>query len=444
MMAEERVLRWANEELPQLTQQWFEQHPNENISLPEIDEYCARIRGKFPPSAPQVQTPVAESELEPEPKKSISTIEDSKSEIIRENIDLSKKQNVVEIPTSDSSRTVSTYRNEPKSVSLPEWHAPWKLMRVVSGHSGWVRCIAVDWTNEWFATGSMDRTIKIWDLATGQLQLTLTGNIHGVRGLSISQRSPYLFSVGEDKTVRCWDLEQNKVIRYYHGHLSGVYCCDVHPELDVLVTGGRDSSVRIWDVRTKNAIHVLSGHNNIVASVKFQSVDPQLISASHDSTIRCWDIVAGKTRVTLTNHKKSVRDIAIHPREYTFCSASSDHIKVWHGKNAQFTRNITGHHAILNSVAINEDNVLVSAGDDGSMYFWDWKTGYNFQQLQTIVQPGSLESEAGIFACTFDRTGCRLITCEADKTIKFYKEDSSAVIFFCLHDAGYDYLMCFM
>ena len=66
-------------------------------------------------------------------------------------------------------------------------------------------------------------------------------------------------------------------------------------------------------------------------------------------------------------------------------------------------------------------------GDNGSMHFWDWRSGHCFQKLQTQVQPGSLDSEAGIFATTFDMSGCRLITAEADKTIKIYKEDEDAV-----------------
>ena len=80
--------------------------------------------------------------------------------------------------------------------------------------------------------------------------------------------------------------------------------------------------------------------------------------------------------------------------------------------------------------------VVVIAGDNGSMYFWDWKTGYNFQKIQTTVQPGSLDSEAGIFHCCFDQSGCRLLTAEADKTIKIYKEDDSAVSYatiLCVH-----------
>ena len=58
--------------------------------------------------------------------------------------------------------------------------------------------------------------------------------------------------------------------------------------------------------------------------------------------------------------------------------------------------------------------------------FWDWQSGNNFQAAQTVVQPGSLESENGIFACGFDQTGTRLVTCEADKTVKFWREDDTA------------------
>ncbi|KAJ1876694.1 pre-mRNA-splicing factor prp46, partial [Coemansia sp. RSA 486] len=126
----------------------------------------------------------------------------------------------------------------------PQWHAPWKLMRVISGHIGWVRSLAVEPGNKWFASGSVDRTIKIWDLASGTLKLTLTGHISPVRGLAVSSRHPYLFSCGEDKQVKCWDLETNKVVRQYHGHLSGVYSIALHPVLDILVTGGRDSVAR--------------------------------------------------------------------------------------------------------------------------------------------------------------------------------------------------------
>lgn len=308
----------------------------------------------------------------------------------------------------------------------PRWHPPWKLMRVISGHVGWVRCIAVDPGNDFFATGSSDRVIKIWELATGKLRLSLTGHISAVRALAISPRQPYMFSAGEDKQVKCWDLEQNKVVRHYHGHLSAVHTMSLHPTIDVLVTGGRDSSARVWDMRTKACIHTLTGHTNTIADVKTQGANPQIITGSHDSTIRLWDLAAGKTLSVLTNHKKSVRSLTLHPSEFTFASASPDNIKQWKFPDGNFIQNMTGHSAIINCLTVNGDNVLVSGGDNGTMYFWDWRSGYNFQKFQTQVQPGSIDSEAGIFDLQFDMSGSRLITAEADKTIKIYKEDEMA------------------
>jgi pleiotropic regulator 1 len=308
----------------------------------------------------------------------------------------------------------------------PEWHPPWKLMRVISGHLGWVRSLAVEPGNEWFASGAGDRTIKIWDLASGSLKLTLTGHISTVRGLAVSPRHPYLFSCGEDKMVKCWDLETNKVIRHYHGHLSGVYTLSLHPTLDVLVTGGRDGVARVWDMRTRSNIHVLSGHKQTVSDLKCQEADPQVITSSLDSTIRLWDLAAGKTMGVLTHHKKGVRALAVHPKEFTFASGSAGSIKQWKCPEGVFMQNFEGHNAIINTLAVNEDNVLFSGADNGSISFWDWKTGHRFQGLDTTAQPGSLDAEAGLMSSIFDRTGLRLICGEADKTIKVWKQDENA------------------
>ena len=320
----------------------------------------------------------------------------------------------------------SLVRKQTVQQPKPEWHAPWKLMRVISGHLGWVRALAVEPGNQWFASGAGDRTIKIWDLASGSLRLTLTGHISGVRGLAVSPRHPYLFSCGEDKMVKCWDLETNKVIRHYHGHLSGVYTLSLHPTLDVLVTGGRDGVARVWDMRTRSNIHVLSGHKQTVTDVKCQETDPQVITSSLDAHVRMWDLAAGKTMGTLTHHKKGVRALAVHPTEWTFASGSTGSVKQWKCPEGAFMQNFEGHNAIINTLAVNEDNVLFSGGDNGSICFWDWKTGHRYQSLDTTAQPGSLDAETGLMSSTFDKTGLRLICGETDKTIKVWKQDDQA------------------
>jgi pleiotropic regulator 1 len=132
---------------------------------------------------------------------------------------------------ANTSRMIATIDNTPKSqpssfasstklsqalalhkttrVVKPEYHPPWKLVRVISGHLGWVRSVAVEPGNKWFATGAGDRVIKIWDLASGELKLSLTGHISTVRGLAVSSRHPYLFSCGEDKVLNFFFLSRN-------------------------------------------------------------------------------------------------------------------------------------------------------------------------------------------------------------------------------------------
>lgn len=323
--------------------------------------------------------------------------------------------------------SASVIRRQASRWPKPDWHAPWKLYRVVSGHMGWVRSIAFDPSNSWFVTGSADRTIKVWDLASGRLKLTLTGHTEQVTGLAVSDRHPYMFSCGLDKQVKCWDLEYNRVIRNYHGHLSGVYSLKMHPTLDILFTGGRDSCCRVWDMRTKAQIHVLSGHENTVCSILAQGTDPQVITGSYDSQIKLWDLVAAKPMATLTHHKKGIRAMGIHPKENTFCAASSDNIKKFALPLGKFMHNTIQHQrSIVNTLSCNDDGVMVTGSDNGHMWFWDWKSGNKFQEIEAQVQPGSLDSEAGVFASSFDVTGTRLLTCEADKTIKFYKEDLEA------------------
>ncbi|KAI4965414.1 hypothetical protein ZWY2020_054652 [Hordeum vulgare] len=265
-----------------------------------------------------------------------------------------KNTTALSIPgSSDRFSTSALMERLPSRWPKPVWHAPWKnyrnlyvLLHIWSSVVTWdgVRSIAFDPGNEWFCTGSADRTIKIWDLASGALKLTLTGHIEQVRTCCQSAHT-YLFSAGDDKQVKCWDLEQNKV----------------------------------WDIRTKAHVSALTGHDNTVCS------DPQVVTGSHDTTIKFWDLVAGKTMCTLTHHKKSVRAMALHPKEKSFASASADNIKKWSLPKGEFLHNMLSQQkTILNAMAVNEDGVLATAGDNGSMWFWDWKSGHNFQQNRLL------------------------------------------------------------
>ena len=322
---------------------------------------------------------------------------------------------------------MDSYRVEEEWIEPPK-HGLWRLKRVVSGHTGWVRCISVDYSNSFFASGSADRTIKIWDLPTGSLKMTLTGHVSPVRDIKISRRHPILFSVSEDRCVKGWDLETNTVNRQYHGHLHGVWAVDIHPELDVIVTGSRDATAKLWDIRTKKCIHTLTGHQETVSSVLTSACEPQIITGSMDSTIRLWDIRMGRTITTLTHHKKGVRALtSFMPREFSFASGASDRCKRFALPYGTFVlnyqENAAEHELVntpVNTLAVNDDGLLAGGTDNGVLRLWDWFSGSLVQEIKTPPQPGSMECEAGILGMAFDKSGFRLITAEMDKSIKIY------------------------
>ncbi len=85
--------------------------------------------------------------------------------------------------------------------------------------------------------------------------------------------------------------------------------------------------------------------------------------------------------------------------------SQSSVVAVSHVFLRSFLKNMSGHNSPINALAINDDGVMVSGADNGSISFWDYDSGYCFQKSNTIAQPGSLDAEAGIFAAAFDLSG---------------------------------------
>lgn len=335
---------------------------------------------------------------------------------------------------------IETRRDSPRTTMLEsiinteesaQKNATWKPIKSLLGaHQGWVRSLAVDpVTNEWFATGSSDSTIKIWDLVSGDIKATISGHIMAVRSLALSTRYLYLFSGSEDKTVRCWDLERTNSasgcqVRNYHGHVGGVYAMALHPELDLLFTAGRDCVVRVWDMRCRNQIMVLTGHSGDISSLVAQIGDPQICSASMDSTIRLWDLRNATSALTMTHHRKSVRSMVMHPQETTLASAdSTGTINEWVLPSGDLLDSFGARDPdktnIINTLAVNPaSNELFAGFSDGRIQFYDYQTGQLSHQTSSTPAPGSETSS--IYTSAFDMLGLRLITGESDKSIKIW------------------------
>lgn len=72
----------------------------------------------------------------------------------------------------------------------------------------------------------------------------------------------------------------------------------------------------------------------------------------------------------LTHHKKGIRALASHPSEFTFATGSTSSIKQWKCPEGAFMQNFEGHNAIINTLSVNNDNIMFSGGDNGSVSFW--------------------------------------------------------------------------
>lgn len=336
----------------------------------------------------------------------------------------------VEVPSADAvtSRALQVRRAVAPDIE-PEIHRPWRCFKVFAGHLGVPRAVAVDPSNRIFATGGMDNVIKIFDLATGNVLTNFSGHSHPVRGLAFSPKHPYLFSVSEDKEIKCWDLELNQIVRQYHGHTAGVYCIAVHPTTDTIVSGGRDGTCRVWDIRTRTQVFSMTGHKEAVVSLGVQNSSPQVVSGSEDSTVRLWSLESGRCMQTLTYHKKGVRALSLHPTQFAFASASTGSIKKCTLPDGTLMQDFQfgekEPRSLIHSLATSRDGkCLVSGMGNGYLRFWDWNSGKTVQNLQIKTMPGTLETETGVMAVTYDMTGERLIACVGDKTVQMFKPEA--------------------
>jgi WD40 repeat protein len=208
-----------------------------------------------------------------------------------------------------------------------------QLLRVMKGHSpGVIRGLALRPGGKQVATGSWDRTVRIWDLDSGREAVQLEGrHTEPVNSVAYSPDGRWLATASNDQSVRLWDADSGRELRPpLTGFAGAVLGVAVSPDGAWLATAGNDGLVRLWDTATWQEARTLRGHELGVRSVVFSPDGRHLASAGHDWTVRLWDVPDGAQRAVFRGHANRVHSLAFSPDGRTLASAGYDgDIKLW-------------------------------------------------------------------------------------------------------------------
>ncbi len=139
------------------------------------------------------------------------------------------------------------------------------------------------------ASEFFDDTIKLWNVATGNA-ITLKGHTGNVTSLVFSRDGTQLASGSNDKTVKLWDVVTRTNTATFEGHKDYVTSVGFSPDGATIVSGSEDGKVKLWDVATGTNIATLEGHTEEVLSVAFSPDGTTVASGSEDETIKLWDV----------------------------------------------------------------------------------------------------------------------------------------------------------
>ena len=293
-------------------------------------------------------------------------------------------------------------------------------MRDFLGHTGVVHCLAFSPDGKTLASASVDGSVRIWDVATGELRSVLNDHENIVLAVSFAPSGELLASAGYDRNIRLWNTQDWRSHGILKGHTAAVRCLAFAPDSQRLISAGDDHSVRIWDLPQAQQQRTLPGHHDAVLSLAVSPDGEQFASASSDGTIRIWDWSNGHPTATLTSPAESRHGLVYLQNGLLMAAADPTKLAAWRQIDDDWT--VTSHQLFgaPRSLAYSPtDNLLAIGCEDHSILFWDPHS----QQEQAV-----LRGHGGrVLSVAFSLDGKLLASAGFDGILKLWDLPASGV-----------------
>jgi WD40 repeat protein len=255
------------------------------------------------------------------------------------------------------------------------------------GHTALVSSVAIN-KQGILASGSFDKSVKLWDVSTGKPLQTLN---HGapVTTIAFSPDGSVLASGGNDNLIKLWNPMDGKTIKEFKGHGGPVQSIAYSSDGGLLVSGGQDKSVRLWDTKEGKELKNLGSHKETVYSVAVSPNGQYAASASYDAAIKIWDVKGQKElkqfmpapiklvylEVKKPDVKEEKKEEKDKKKEEKKDAKKKDDKKGKKEEPKEIRDNVTG-------VAFTPDSkFLMSVGYDKMLRVWDFTDGKEIKEL---------------------------------------------------------------
>jgi WD40 repeat protein len=243
----------------------------------------------------------------------------------------------------------------------------------LDGHAGAVACLAFSPDGRLLASGYTENVIKIWEVGTGREVRTLTAHAHPVSSVAFSPDGGILFSGSYDGTLRRWNVNLDWAGGGPITRLKDIFFMGLSPEGRYLAFGtSADHLIRLWDAASLTEICSITGHSSVVKSVAFSRHGKYLASGSHDRTVRLWELPSGRELRALTGHTDSVDAVAFSPDGQYVASGSEDKtLRLWEVPTGRELATLREHsNSVIDVVFSPDGKYLASGSADKTVKLW--------------------------------------------------------------------------